>query len=131
MKGDKWRINRNTFTAAHRANLKLIAILLYFLFLTIIILVIDTVSTALTPNLYLGALFPYFTCESFGDADRDCRSLLSRVQRPDFFNLSLAFSFLSGLLPLVIFFFSADFSLIIKKVKQLSAKVTVHFNNNS
>ena len=111
---------RRKKSTAHRANLKLITILLYFLVLTVITLVIDIISTSLTPNLYLGALLPYFTCESFGQGgERDCQRLLSRVQKPRFVNLSVAFGFLSGLLPLVIFFFSADFPLIIKRAKRV------------
>lgn len=106
------------FGTAHKAEVRLLTILLYFILLTVIALALQSFLTAITPNLYLNALLPYFTCESAGQGiNEDCRELLSGIQRTDIFNLSLTLLFLTGFFPVVMFLFSADFELYIKKFK--------------
>lgn len=112
------------FGAAHQAELKLITILLYFIALTVVTLAVETFITSFTPGLYLNALLPYFTCESTGqDANSDCQIFLSNVRRTDVFHLSVAFMFLVGVLPAVIFVFTADFKLVIKRYKEVREKI--------
>lgn len=104
------------FGAAHKAELKLLCILLYYVAFVIATLAVDSFLTSLTPRLYLNALLPYINCESFGlDTDTDCQPFLSMVQRNDIFNLSLALILLIGFLPVVVFLFSVDFKLFARQ----------------
>lgn len=110
----KVRKNRKKFGLAERAEIKLLAGLVYFILVTVLMLAADTYTTAATPELYLNALLPYFACESVGQ-DGNCQSLLSNVQRPNLYNLSVTSIVLLGFLPLVVFLFSNNFKLYITK----------------
>lgn len=106
------------------AEVKLLTILVYYIITTVISLVLLSYTSSITPNLYLGALFPYFTCESTGhDESKDCTHLLSKVQQPQLFNLSRALSVLVGLLPVVLFLFSTDFKLYSNLIKKIYKKM--------
>lgn len=114
--------NNAKFGAAHQAEIKLLFVLVYFIASTITILILDSFTTSLTPNLYLSVLLPYFACESTGQGTNDdCHNLLARVQQPHLFNLSVATVVLLGLLPLVVFLFSADFKLV-RRMTTICAK---------
>ena len=111
---------KKKFGAAQKAELKLLTVLVYFIVATVTGLAQDSYLSGVTPEFYLTALIPYFTCESNGnDPSRDCQSLLSNIQNLHFFRLSVAFILMIGLMPLVVFLFSIDFDLFIRNVKKL------------
>lgn len=109
---------------AELAETKLLTILIYFTMTTVIVFTIESYISSVTPNLYLSALLPYFTCESTGyDESKDCTRLLSEVQQPHLFNLSVAFILIFASLPLVLFLFSTDFKLYVDFVKRVCKKL--------
>ena len=110
---------RKKFGVAQKAELKLLTVLVYFIVATVTGLALDSYVSGVTPELYLTALIPYFTCESNGnDPSRDCQSLLSNLRNLHILRLSVAFVLMLGLMPLVIFFFSIDIDLFVKNVKK-------------
>ena len=111
--------------AAEFAEVKLVTILVYHILAVVIVLGVQSFTTTLTPPLYVGALLPYIACESTGGgATMDCENLLSQVQRPHLFNLSVVYIILLSLAPLVLFLFSTDFKLYIKILKKTYKKLS-------
>ena len=110
---------RKKIGVAQKAELKLLTVLVYFIVFAVTRLALDSYVSGVTPELYLTALIPYFTCESNGnDPSRDCQSLLSNLRNLHIFHLSVAFVLLLGLMPLVLFFFSIDIDLFVRNVKK-------------
>lgn len=97
------------------AEIKLLIILLYFILISIIVLVVESFPTSVTPKLYLSALLPYFTCESTGVHEgKDCESLLPYETQLHFYKLLVVSMIFSRLLPAILFLFSIDFKLCVK-----------------
>ena len=110
---------------AEFAEIKLLAILPYYILGAVIILTTQSFTAAITPRVYLTALLPYSACESTGvNATKDCESLLSQVQQPQLFNLSVAHIIILSFSPLVLFLFSTNFKLYIKHLKKVVKKVS-------
>lgn len=112
------KLNGAKIGTAELAELKLLTVLLYFIILNVCTLVIDSYMATLVPETFLNDAIPYFTCESVGR--RECESLLSDIQQPHLYNLSVAVVALAGFLPLVVFINSNNFKPCIKCVKKLS-----------
>ncbi len=109
--------------ASERAEMKLLAILIYFIINSQIAFYVESFMVSVTPHHYLNALLPYFACESSGrDNGSDCHRLLLEVQQQDIFNLYIVVLVLSGFFPVVIFLFSTDFRLLVKYARTVSAK---------
>lgn len=118
-----WRKKRKC-GPAELAEAKLLTILVYFIFSSVITLAIESYTSSLTPDLYLTALLPYFICESTEASESsDCAHLLSELQQPQLFNLSRALTVISGFLPLILFLFTSDFKLYINFVKKVYQKL--------
>ena len=118
------RKKRIKFGKAEQAEVKLLGVIIYFTTITVLSFALDSYTTAVTPNLYLNALLPYFSCESAGqESNRDCQRFLEDVQQPNLVNLTVAQLLLVGCSPIVVFLFSADFKLIILTAKKLCGKL--------
>lgn len=116
---------KDKFGSAELAELKLLTVLVYFILITVFLLATNSYSTTVTPDLYLNALIPYFTCESLGvGGNRNCQALLSEVQQPHLYNLSVAIVVLIGLLPLIVFIINCDFKLCIRYAKKFHTFAT-------
>ncbi len=115
---------KDKFGAAEKAEAKLLAVLVYFIIITILSLASDSFSASVTPRLYLNALFPYFTCESQGrDDSGECQALLAQVQQRDLFNASIALTVMIGFLPFVVFIFSTDFKVYAMLFQRMHRKI--------
>ena len=102
------------------AEFKLLVIVMYAIFVTVLGLALQIYNASLTPDQYLSALVPYFSCESTGhDETRDCKSLLSELQQTSLFHLSTTYFIPLGLLPLLLFLFITDFKLYAQAAKKL------------
>ena len=76
-----------------QAVAKLLTTSIYYTITSVLALAVESYSASITPNHYLTALLPYFTCESTGyDETKDCKRLLAEIQQTHLLNLSLSFT---------------------------------------
>ena len=109
---------------AEQAVAKLLTTSIYYTITSVLALAVESYSTSITPNYYLTALLPYFTCESTGyDETKNCKRFLAEIQQTHLLKLSFAFSEMIGLLPLVLFLVNTNFKLYAKKMKQAYLKL--------
>ena len=107
-----------------QAVAKLLTTSIYYTITSVLALAVESYSASITPNHYLTALLPYFTCESTGyDETKDCKRLLAEIQQTHLLNLSLSFTVMVGLLPLILFLVNTNFKLYAKKIKQAYLKL--------
>ena len=69
--------------AAELAVAKLLTTSVYITISMVLALSVNSFSSSVTPNFYLIALLPYFTCESTGHGEaKNCQQFLSDIQQP-------------------------------------------------